>query len=74
MPIWLKDLWNWFWYYRRGEIKYHVSYFGNTFGAMATNGKVAVFNCYGSTPETAKEMALFNLNKAIKETMVVNDE
>lgn len=67
MPIWLKDLWNWFWYFSRGNIKYHINDHGETFNAMATNGKVAVFNCFGSTPEAAKEMALFKLNKAMKQ-------
>lgn len=66
----IKHFWNWLIYYRRGKIKYYVYDYVDTFKCMATNGKVAVCNCYGSTPEKAKEMALYRLNKALNEEPV----
>ncbi len=39
---------------------------------MATDGKRAVWNCYDSTKESAKEMALFQLRKAQKEEATRN--
>lgn len=62
---WILDIWDWFWYYRRGKIKYWVTDFGDTFSCLASNGKLTVYNCYGSTPEHAKEMALYKLNSAM---------
>ncbi|SDM16932.1 hypothetical protein [Bacillus sp. OK048] len=67
MPWWISETWNWFWYYRRGKIKFNVWDFGDTYNAMACNGETTVWNCYGSTPEAAKEMALVKLNLALKE-------
>ncbi|MEH7749241.1 hypothetical protein V7659_30185 [Neobacillus drentensis] len=57
----LSGLWDWFWYFRKGKIRYHVFDFGDTYNAMASDGKTAVWNCYGSTPEAAKELALYRL-------------
>jgi hypothetical protein len=31
--------------------------------AWATDGKLTVYNCYGSTKEAAKEMALFRFHQ-----------
>ncbi|MDF2791846.1 MAG: hypothetical protein K0S80_4948 [Neobacillus sp.] len=59
------EFWDWFWFYRRGKVKYNVYGFGNEYNASASNEKISVHNCYGSTPEMAKEIALFRLNKAI---------
>lgn len=59
---WLIDFWDWFWYFRRGKIKYKVWDFGDTYCATASDGKRTVINCYGSTPEQAKEMALYRIN------------
>lgn len=50
--------------FKRNNVKvkvYHVS--NECFSAWATDGKLNVYNCYGSTKEAAKEMALFKLNK-----------
>ncbi|CAH2714784.1 hypothetical protein BACCIP111895_01960 [Neobacillus rhizosphaerae] len=60
---WLSRFWDWFWYFRRGKIRYHVFDFGDTYNAMASDGKVAVFHCYGSTPEAAKEMAFYRMRR-----------
>jgi hypothetical protein len=67
LPWWISEPWDWFWYYRRGLIRYHVWDFGDTYNAMASNGKITVGNCYGGTPEAAKEMALYRLKEAIAE-------
>jgi hypothetical protein len=67
MPWWIKEAWNWFWYYRRGKIRYHVWNDGFTFNASVHNGKLSVCNCFGSTPEAAKEMALYRLKEALAE-------
>jgi hypothetical protein len=65
LPWWISEPWDWFWYYRLGRIKYQVFDFGNTYNVMASNGKITVSNCYGSTPEQAKELALYRLKEAI---------
>lgn len=59
-----EKLWDWFWWYRKGKVKYRVWDFGDSYCAMASNGVHTVFNCYGSTPKEAKEMALFKLNQS----------
>jgi hypothetical protein len=61
------DFWDCIWYYSRGKVRYHVVNYGDTYNAFASNGIVSVVNCYGSTPESAKEMALFKLKIAIAE-------
>lgn len=67
MPWWLSSFWDWFWYFRLGKIKYRVTYLGDTYRASASNGKTTIWNCYGSTPEKAKEMAHFHLKKVLSE-------
>ncbi|MCM3671069.1 hypothetical protein M3181_19090 [Mesobacillus maritimus] len=64
---WLNIFWGWFWYFRRGKVRYRVFYFGDTYMACASNGKVSVWSCYGNTPEAAKEMAQFQLRRAYEE-------
>jgi len=64
----LIDIWDWLWYYRRGKIRYHVFSNGRSYNAFASNGNISVWNCYGSTKEQAKEMALFKLKKVMEET------
>jgi hypothetical protein len=65
----LSELWDWFWYYRRRKIKYNVMYvIGDTYCASASTKDVGVYNCYGSTPELAKEIAAFKLKQAINRT------
>jgi hypothetical protein len=59
---WLRRFWHWFWYYRQGKVRYQVFNYGDSYMATATDGKTAVWNCYGSTPKTAKEMALYRLH------------
>ncbi|MCM2531479.1 hypothetical protein NDK43_02525 [Neobacillus pocheonensis] len=49
---------------RKNRVKVTVFYDGNdSYKAMATDGKRSVYNCYGSTKESAKEMALYKLRK-----------
>jgi hypothetical protein len=67
LPFWLTQIWDQFWYYRRGKIKFHIFKVGDTYHAIASNGIITVVNCYGSTPLAAKEMALFKLKKAMAE-------
>lgn len=62
---WLEELWYWFWYYRRGKIKFKVWKLGDTYEVAASNGWETVVNCFGSTPEQAKEMAIYKLNRAM---------
>jgi hypothetical protein len=57
----------WFLYYRRGKVKFWVWNDGDSYNASASNGKGTVNNCYGSTPEAAKEVALFRLNQMLTE-------
>lgn len=60
------DFWDCIWYYSRGKIRYRVFYYGDdTYRAFASNGYTTVCDCYGSTPEAAKEMALVKLKLAI---------
>jgi hypothetical protein len=61
----LVDAWDWFWYYRRGKIRFHIVNCGDTYNAYVSNGRVTIWNCYGSKPEAAKDVALFRLNIAI---------
>ena len=67
---WIRELWDWFWYFRLGKIRYRVFDFGDTYNAMAmaSEGKMSVWNCYGNTPENAKEMALYRLRRAYELT------
>jgi hypothetical protein len=39
----------------------------NTYVAIAFDGKYGVYHNYGSTPEAAKEIALWNLKKCYEE-------
>lgn len=55
------DIWDCLWYYSRGKVKTRVFYYGDGMYAFASNGFMSVYNCYGSTSETAKEMALYRL-------------
>ncbi|MEY2195745.1 hypothetical protein AB7942_23875 [Neobacillus sp. BF23-41] len=64
LPEWLRRSWDWFWYFRCGKIKYQVFVHGDEYRVMATDGRTAVWNCYGSTPEAAKEMALYRMRRA----------
>ncbi|MBY0099445.1 hypothetical protein [Mesobacillus maritimus] len=67
---WLYILWDWFWYFRRGKVKYRVLDLGDSYEANASDGNIAVWNCYGSTPEAAKEMAEFQLRRAYEESEI----
>jgi hypothetical protein len=64
--IFLVLLWERFWYHRRGKVSVRVFDFGDTYMATASDGETTVWNCYGSTPEQAKEMALWRLQNAKK--------
>ncbi|MBT2697245.1 hypothetical protein J7E79_07450 [Bacillus sp. ISL-40] len=49
---------------RKNRIKVQVFYAGDDgYSAMASDGKLGVYNCYGRTKEAAKEMALYRLRK-----------
>ncbi|WHY94704.1 hypothetical protein QNK12_15120 [Neobacillus cucumis] len=49
---------------KKKRVKVRVFYNGNEgYVAMATDGERAVWNCFGSTKKSAKEMALFNFWK-----------
>ena len=61
----LNAFWDWFWYFRSGKVRYRVWDYGDSYNAMASNGQMTVYNCYGSTPEQAKEMAKFRLKEAL---------
>ncbi|MBO0962397.1 hypothetical protein J1P26_22095 [Neobacillus sp. MM2021_6] len=67
LPWWVRESWYWLYYYRRGKIKYVVWDLGGRYKAAASNGRSTVINCYGSTPEQAREMATFRLKKATEE-------
>ncbi|WP_156431213.1 hypothetical protein [Bacillus sp. FJAT-29814] len=67
MPAWLWNFWYWFWYFRKGKVAFHVVDYGDIYHAIASNGKVTVCNCYGSTRDSAIEMAAFKLKKALEE-------
>lgn len=58
-----KKVWNWFWF-RHGKIRYRIWIDEDRYIASASNGYVTAYN-YGSTPETAKEAALFKLQQAL---------
>jgi hypothetical protein len=46
------------------KVKVKVFSYGNeTYNAIAFDGKYGVSNCFGTTPEKAKEMAIFRLKK-----------
>ena len=59
----IQEFLDWFFYFRKGKLKFTVLDFGNTYNASVTDGKVAIVNCYGSTKEAAKEVALFKLKQ-----------
>ncbi|MBT2727816.1 hypothetical protein J7E63_12795 [Bacillus sp. ISL-75] len=67
MPWWINAFWDWFWYYRRGKIKYRVWDLGFECKASASNGDLTIWNCYGGTREQALEMAKFRMKKALAE-------
>ncbi|AZU62578.1 hypothetical protein [Neobacillus mesonae] len=48
-------------------IKIRYFDYGNYFMAMASTKDCSVWNCYGTTREKAKEMAIFKLNQVLKE-------
>jgi hypothetical protein len=51
-------------YFKREKVKVKVFTFDdNTHNAMAYDGKYGIANCYGTTAEKAKEMALLKLTQ-----------
>lgn len=53
----------------KNRVKVNIVYIGDgSYVATATDGKRSVYNCYGSTKESAKEMALFRLRKFQEKT------
>jgi hypothetical protein len=55
-------------YIKREKVKVKVFSYGNeTYNAMAFDGKYGVSNCYGTTPEKAKEIAIFMLGKCYED-------
>ncbi|MBO0962458.1 hypothetical protein J1P26_22450 [Neobacillus sp. MM2021_6] len=67
LPWWVIAFWDWFWYFRRGKIRYRVYNQGDTWKAMAVTKDMAIWNCYGGTREQALEMAKYRMKKALNE-------
>ena len=59
----IRHFFDWLFYYRRGRIKYWIYDYGDSYLGMASDGNATVCNCYGSTKEAAKEMAVWKLTK-----------
>jgi hypothetical protein len=54
------------WLFKKDDhIKVRVFDFGDSYMAMASTKNYSVLNCYGTTRENAKEMALFKLKTAL---------
>jgi hypothetical protein len=51
----------------RDRIKVKIFDYGDHFIASAGTKDITVCNCYGTTREAAKEMALFKLKQALEE-------
>lgn len=56
-----------FFFKRRNRIKVKIFDHGDHFKAMGSTKNCAVWNCYGTTREMAKEIALFRLKQALNE-------
>jgi hypothetical protein len=55
-------------YIKRKKEMVKVFPYGNeTYNAMAFDGKYGVSNCFGTTPEKAKDMALLRLKKCYED-------
>lgn len=65
MPWLIKEIWNWLWF-RHGKVRYRIWIDDDRYIAFASNGDITVYN-YGSTPELAKEAALFKIQQALNE-------
>lgn len=65
MPWGIKKIWNWFWF-RHEKVRYRIWIDGDRYIASASNGDITVYN-YGSTPELAREFALFKLQQVLIE-------
>jgi hypothetical protein len=48
-------------------VKVSIFDYGDCYMATASTSKCSVWNCYETTRERAKEMALFRLNQALEE-------
>jgi hypothetical protein len=60
--------------FQRKKVKIKVFDFGNgDYSAMASDGKYGVCNCFGTTSEKAKEMALFKLNQCYENENLSKD-
>jgi hypothetical protein len=60
-------------YFKRDKVKVKVFvYDADTYNAMAFDGKYGVSNCYGTTPEKAKEMAIIRLAKCYENENLPN--
>lgn len=60
----VNKMWNWFWY-RPEKVSYRMWIDDDRYIGSASNEALTVYN-YGSTPEMAKEAALFKLQQALK--------
>ncbi|WP_458413241.1 hypothetical protein ACNQFZ_21085 [Schinkia sp. CFF1] len=58
-----KKIWNWFWN-RHEKVRYRVWAYEDKYVASASIGE-KIASEYGSTPEKAKEAALFKLRKVL---------
>jgi hypothetical protein len=71
---WIRVFLDWFWYYRRGKIKYRVFNIGDSYCASAHSRKISVWNCYGSTSEQALEVANYRMRVALEEINTKNNQ
>lgn len=61
--------------FRKSHVKVKVYLVSNDcFSAWATDGKLNVYNCYGSTKEAAKEMAMLRLSKIQDESASASNQ
>ncbi|QVY60915.1 hypothetical protein [Cytobacillus gottheilii] len=58
----LYEFWNWFWFYRKGKVKFRVFIIDDMYNVSAETKNRSVHNCYGTTLEIAKQIAMFRLN------------
>jgi hypothetical protein len=61
-------------YFNIEKVKVKVFDCGNdTYNAIAFDSRYGVSNCYGTTPEKAKEMAILGLRKCYEDEIISKD-
>lgn len=66
LSLLIKKIWNCFWY-PFGKVRYFIWMDEDKYIASASNGDITVDNCYGNTPEMAKERAYLKLKQTLKD-------